>query len=102
MLINEKYLDFNTIDYNLHVTTLVHEVLHTLFFSPILYTFFPTNSKGQSFFSFDFTSWPQIRGDSILQVARAHFGCPTLSGGNPSLRPLFPAECRLARTCPQR
>ena len=59
------------------VATYVHEVLHALVFSSTLWKNFPlVNGKTQYFIS---GGNHYLRGPKLLQIAREHFDCPSIS-----------------------
>ena len=75
---NEYYLDINKPNINSDVATVVHEVLHALFFHPFLFNEYPKNSDGLSF-SFEENQRKYLRGDLLLKTAREYFKCENLS-----------------------
>jgi hypothetical protein len=79
---NEAFISYDNGDYQGQVATFVHEVLHALYFHPVLYRSFPKNRNGDSFLFRDAQGKFKIRGDNVLRYIRGHFGCDNIDGGN--------------------
>ena len=80
-MINRHYVNPESDDIRSHISTIIHEVLHGLFFSPNLYPGFKTNSKGETFIFKDSTGRSRMRGDNIVAQAKKHFGCDSIESG---------------------
>ena len=84
-MFNEAYIKYSNGDYRAQTANFIHEVLHALYFEPDLFQLFAKNSNGDSFLFKDANNKWKVRGTSILQTARNHYGCSTLDGGKYSL-----------------
>lgn len=80
-MINRHYVNAEDDDVRSHISTIIHEVLHALFFSPGLYPNFKKNSKGETFIFKDDTNRYRMRGDTIVAEAKKHFGCDSIESG---------------------
>ena len=80
-MFNEAELHYDDGNFQSHVATFVHEVLHALYFHPGLFEQFPKNKAGESFMYDDSNGTSLLRGDSILEQIRGHFDCSTVNGG---------------------
>ena len=78
-VINEHYIDYNTTDYKNDVSTLVHEIMHAMFFDPVLFENDYPMYNGNPFYFVD-NNTPKIQGAATLDVLRSHFNCPTADG----------------------
>ena len=76
-VINEYYIDFNKKNMRKDVATIVHEVLHALYFHPNLFHIFPKNKFNQSFF-YNNNNQVYLRGNSLLDTCQKHFNCNSL------------------------
>jgi hypothetical protein len=78
---NEAFIDYKYAYFQSQVATFVHEVLHALYFHPILFTLFPKNKYGESYLFRDKKNIWKMRGDNILSAIRSHYKCSTIDGG---------------------
>jgi leishmanolysin len=66
------------LEYNVNIAT--HELLHVLGVNLDLFPHFPKNSQGQDVLFQDTQNGKYfLRGDSLVQTARDHFGCQELT-----------------------
>jgi hypothetical protein len=64
---------FNTL--NETISTIIHEVFHSLFFERTIFRSFPLNSNGLSAVFEDEKGTHQIRSDHFINFSREHFNC---------------------------
>ena len=57
------------------ISTIIHEIFHSVFFDFILFERFPKTSKGQEAFFIDSNGIYQLRCDTFLELVKQHFNC---------------------------
>jgi hypothetical protein len=57
------------------ISTIIHEVFHTMFFERTLFRNYPFNRKGQTPTFINRFDTYQIRSDNFIDFAREHFNC---------------------------
>lgn len=62
------------------VATVTHEILHALFFHPILFRTYPINFLNEPFFE-QTSNLTFLTGTHLINEARHHFACPNLQRG---------------------
>ena len=68
-------------NYNQWISTMVHEIMHALFFDPNLFRDHYPGYNGLSFFFVDTDNVSKVRGRNILREIRSHFACPSVTAG---------------------
>jgi hypothetical protein len=76
-VVNEHFIDVGKGNMIADVATIVHEILHALFFHPYLFQKYPVNLDDQPFYIQE-SDVVYLQGTSLVQVAREHFNCPSL------------------------
>ena len=74
MKLNENWINFKDNSYMSQIETLSHEVVHALFFQPLLFDFFPKPVNQPNYLIQD--NVYKLVGLNIIRVVRDHFGCP--------------------------
>lgn len=76
-MVNEHFLDLQQPNLVSDVATIVHELLHALFFHPFLFEVYPPNAQNKPFLIRE-PGRVFLQGTQLVETARAHFGCPSL------------------------
>ena len=71
------YISMQPLEFNLNITA--HEFMHVLGFNVKLFPSFSRNSKGQEVLYKDNNGKYFLRGDSLISMAKGHFGCDNIS-----------------------
>jgi hypothetical protein len=57
------------------ISTIIHEIFHSVFFDFILFERFPKTSKGETAIFLDENGVYRLRSDTFLELAKQHFKC---------------------------
>jgi hypothetical protein len=83
VVFNEAKISYDNGVYENQISVFVHEVLHAVFFHPILFEHYPNNEYDESFLFQDKQDGIyKLRGDNVMKAMRSHFGCKDFNGGN--------------------
>jgi hypothetical protein len=77
-VINEHYINLQKNNLQADISTVVHEILHALYFHPNLFKIYPKNYLNENFY-YQENSQIYLRGANLIKTAKKHFDCPTLS-----------------------
>jgi hypothetical protein len=90
VVFNEAKVSYDNGVYENQISVFVHEVLHALFFHPVLFEYFPNNRFGESFLFRDLKDGVyKLRGDNVMKAIQNHFGCKDFNGGKHFIMTIF-------------
>ena len=82
IIFNEHQVKYDDGNFKVQVDTFVHEILHCLYFHPLLFEHFPDDRFGKPFMSEDENENYFLTGNNIRKATRNHFNCSKVKGGN--------------------
>ena len=81
---NQSTINFEDDSYLMLIETMVHEVLHSLFFSSALFKKFSLLPDGAKFYDDSDPNVLKLRGQNIIETVQNHFQCKHFDGGTPA------------------
>lgn len=57
------------------VSTIIHEIFHSVFFDFVIFERFPKTKKGETALFLDTNGVYRLRSDTFLELAKQHFNC---------------------------
>lgn len=57
------------------ISTIIHEIFHSIFFDFVLFERFPKNLKGETSLFQDAKGIYRLRSDTFLELTKQHFNC---------------------------
>ena len=72
---NSSHADPLQITLDEAISTIIHEIFHSVFFDFVLFERFPKNSKGEDSLFLDSNGVYRLRSDTFLELTKQHFKC---------------------------
>lgn len=72
---NSLHAEPLTIPIDEAISTIIHEIFHSVFFDFVLFERFPRTKEGQTALFLDTNGVYRLRSDTFLALAKQHFNC---------------------------